>query len=386
MADFGIVVPVFNGERYIAACLDSIVAQGTDRLKCLVMDGGSTDETVAIAKAYGPPVEVVSERDEGQADAIAKGFAALDTPLIGWLNADDTFLPGALERISEARLHDREAVLFHGAVEFVDARARIFDVSEIGDLDRDRLRRGAARLLQPGSFYDRAAVARCGGVDKSFHLLMDVDLWIRLLAEGPACFVPHRLAQFRVHADAKSSQVPWRYYRETLRIASRHQSDQPVVAALMRSRQIALHFVKTALGLHRARGGDRLWTRDGVFITKEAQRLVGDGSLGGLERRRVGASSHAGTIVFSVARDLPLLARPKLGAQLVAIVDEPAVLPPRRDDVLYRRCAFFMHAGPEGVAALQERAVPSFRQGSLEDPEAWARAASLLAGSTQGQS
>src|SRR5688572_21835710 len=87
----GIVVPVFNGAEYIAEALRSITSQNYPRLEVLVMDGGSTDGTVDIVRSLNVPL--ISEKDDGQADAIDRGLRRLDCDLVGWLNADDRLLP-----------------------------------------------------------------------------------------------------------------------------------------------------------------------------------------------------------------------------------------------------------------------------------------------------
>ncbi|MGM0578883.1 MAG: glycosyltransferase family 2 protein [Myxococcota bacterium] len=238
----GVIVPNFNGARFLRECLDSVLAQ-EHPVRCLVMDGGSTDASVEILESYGDAVEWISEPDEGQADAIDKGFRRMDTDLVGWLNSDDRYLPGAVGEVVEASREDPEAVLFHGHLYRVDVNGAVIGETRSVSLDRDILRSQRGRIVQPGSFYRREAVARAGGVNPSFHLLMDLDLWIRLLGVGPAHLVDDHLAEFRVHEDAKSSQAPLRYYRETLRIGWLHERDRPIRAALRRVRGIVRHRV-----------------------------------------------------------------------------------------------------------------------------------------------
>lgn len=222
----GLVVPNYNGNQFLAECLDSILAQEGVTAEVLVMDGGSNDGSQETARAYGPRVRVVSQRDGGQADAIRRGFEQLDTELVGWLNSDDKLLPSALRQIVAAAEGAPKAVLFHGHLERVDGAGRLIEVATATPIDHEILRAGRGRTLQPGSFYRAWAVQACGGVDPSFHLLMDVDLWTRLTAFGPAKLVDASLAQFRVHAAAKSSQAPWKYYQELLRLGFKHERDR----------------------------------------------------------------------------------------------------------------------------------------------------------------
>ena len=232
----GVVVPNYNGARFLKQCVDSVLAQDYPHVRCLVMDGGSSDDSKAILQSYGSAIEFVSERDRGQSDAIQKGFDRLDTALVGWLNSDDVYLPGALSRVARAAAGNSDAVLFHGDVQRIDESGRVIGTSVSADTSYDRHRSGRGKTVQPGSFYRRWAIQACGGVDASFHLLMDVDLWIKLLRHGSAVRIPAELAQFRVHEAAKStSDSVYRYYRETMRLGWIHERDRLVRATVRRA-------------------------------------------------------------------------------------------------------------------------------------------------------
>jgi glycosyltransferase involved in cell wall biosynthesis len=251
----GIVVPNYNGARFLRGCLDSILAQDYPYLDCLVMDGASTDESLAVLAAYAGKIRVVSQPDRGQADAIDKGFRALQAELVGWLNSDDELLPGTVSKVAKLALENPDAVLFHGDVDRIDSFGHVVGKSRSRDTDYERHRSGVGRTVQPGSFYRRVAVEACGGVDPSFHLLMDVDLWIRLLRRGRAVRIPDTLGRFRVHEAAKSSSVPVvRYYRETMRLGFRHEQDRIVRAVFRRGAYIAM----THAGILLKSGRDQL--------------------------------------------------------------------------------------------------------------------------------
>lgn len=241
----GIVVPSLNGARFLRECIDSILAQHYAALTCVVRDGGSSDESIEILKSYGARIEWTSERDNGQADAIDKGFSRLDgCDLVGWLNSDDVLLPHAVDSVARAARAHPTAVLFHGDVVRIDAEGTRIGTTRSMNIDYETMRRGDGRTVQPGSFYRSWAVREVGGLDSKFHLLMDVDLWIRLLSKGPAVRIPEELAQFRVHAAAKSSAAPSRYYRETLRLGFLHERDRIVRATLRRALRIGMNYLR----------------------------------------------------------------------------------------------------------------------------------------------
>ncbi|HET9953415.1 MAG TPA: glycosyltransferase family 2 protein [Polyangiaceae bacterium] len=252
-ASIGLVIPNFNGERFLPATLESVVSQNYPRLRCILMDGGSRDSSLTIAREYQRKyrgIEIYSERDEGQADAIQKGFDRLDTELVGWLNSDDALLPGTLHRIAQARELHPDAALFYGNLELCDEFGRLFSVLRARDLDYDTLRTGRGVIAQPGSFYSRELLKQAGGVRREFWGLMDLDLWLRLLQRGEAVRLRDRVAQFRVHASAKSSELPVQYYREALRITWRYNAGQRLRALTPRVLGIPLHFARWLNGTY----------------------------------------------------------------------------------------------------------------------------------------
>src|ERR1700747_532198 len=95
-----IIVPSYNQGKYIEETLLSIFNQRIDGLQLIVMDGGSTDETVDVLKKYSDKIDFwVSERDHGQTDAINKGLKRVKADIVGWLNSDDIYLRGALKKV-----------------------------------------------------------------------------------------------------------------------------------------------------------------------------------------------------------------------------------------------------------------------------------------------
>lgn len=99
-----IVTPVFNGEEYIEKCILSIKNQKYENFEHIIMDGGSTDNTVKIAEKYlgTYPLTIVSEKDNGMYDAICKGFARASGEIYAWLNADDVYVPWAFQAMNYA--------------------------------------------------------------------------------------------------------------------------------------------------------------------------------------------------------------------------------------------------------------------------------------------
>jgi glycosyltransferase involved in cell wall biosynthesis len=194
-----VVTPCLNPGARLMRCLDSVAAQSYADVEHVVVDGGSTDGTVELLEQRG--VRFVSEPDRGQTDAIAKGFGLARGELLTWLNADDELDPSAaaLAVSSGADWVYGNCVVVEGGRRSVWAPPRRYGPREV---------EAGEMIPQPGSFFTRAALEQAGGLDMSFDLAMDIDLWIRLVDAGvPAHYVPADLAVFEIHSASKTGHV-----------------------------------------------------------------------------------------------------------------------------------------------------------------------------------
>lgn len=200
------VTPCLNpGERF-ARCLESVAAQTYSEVEHMIVDGGSTDGTVELARSRG--LQVISERDRGQTEAINKGFRLARGDVLGWLNADDVLVPGAIEAVVEALRSEPSAGWVYGECEVRRNGARELPIRPPARIGKETLDCGSV-LAQPGFFVTRGALDRVGELDESFHLTMDFDLWLRLIdAEIGAVRVPKTLAVFELHEGSKSGSTP----------------------------------------------------------------------------------------------------------------------------------------------------------------------------------
>jgi glycosyltransferase involved in cell wall biosynthesis len=120
-----IVTPSFNQGQFLEETIRSILLQGYPNLEYVIMDGGSTDDSVEIIRKYQEHLSFwVSEKDAGQSDAINKGFARCSGELLNWINSDDVLMLGALRAVAEAALGDEQAGVFVGASGRIDLPAR----------------------------------------------------------------------------------------------------------------------------------------------------------------------------------------------------------------------------------------------------------------------
>jgi glycosyltransferase involved in cell wall biosynthesis len=217
-----VVTPSFNQGRFIRATIESVLNQDYPRIEYLVMDGGSTDETVSILREYSGRIRWVSEPDRGQAHAINKGWRQSSGSIVAYLNSDDVYLPGAIARGVAALDAHPEAAAVYGEGYHVDEAGVILERYPTEPFDADRLRE-ACYICQPTVFLRRDCVERVGYLDESLRYCMDYDLWIRLARTGKVMrYTPHYFASTRLHADAKTLDQRRPAHAEILRVIYRH--------------------------------------------------------------------------------------------------------------------------------------------------------------------
>ena len=216
-----VVTPSFNQARFIRQTIESVLMQSYPRLEYLVMDGGSTDETRAILESYGDRLAWVSEPDRGQTDAINKGWRRARGTIVAYLNSDDTYLPGAIEKAVAGLGAHPEAGAVYGEGYHVDEVGRVIDRYPTEPFDMSRLA-ATCFICQPTVFVRRDIVERLGYLDGSLGYCMDYDLWIRLARIARFVYLPEYLATTRLHADAKTLAQRASVHEEILRTVHRH--------------------------------------------------------------------------------------------------------------------------------------------------------------------
>jgi hypothetical protein len=182
-----------------------VSAQTYKDVEHVIIDGGSTDGTVELARSRG--LHVVSEPDRGQTDALNKGFAIATGDYLGWLNADDSLAPVAIQRIVDTFASNPEVGWVYCDCEIRQEKGDSEIARPPAHLGPGTLDYGN-RLTQPGVFIARWALDRVGPLDEAIDLAMDYDLWLRLIDAGvPAAYVPEALAVFEVHSSSKTGSI-----------------------------------------------------------------------------------------------------------------------------------------------------------------------------------
>lgn len=200
-----IVVPSYNQGQFIGDTIDSILNQDIPGIEILVMDGGSTDQTVDVLRTYGDRIQWVSERDKGQSDAINKGMARVRGDILAYLNSDDRYVPGALRLVLDTFHKHTGADIIYGDINYIDTRGALICPVKTIDFDYGVFRYDYDFICQPASFWRRSVIDRIGMMDLDLRYHMDYDFFMRAAVAG--CRFHHLrrpLADFRFHGESKT--------------------------------------------------------------------------------------------------------------------------------------------------------------------------------------
>ncbi len=255
-----VITPSLNAAATLPAALASVRAQEYPRLEHLVIDGGSTDRTPDLLRA-APGVRFTSEPDRGLAHALNKGIAAATGDVVGELNADDVYEPGALHAVGEA-------FRAHPDVQWVTGYCRIIDGAgaeirkPVTAYKNALLRRYSLGLYlthnfisAPATFFRREALARAGGFDERYRISVDYDLQLRVARLGDPLVLRRYLASFRMVEGTLSMSGFRTQFREHAEQARRHGAGHP--ASVVLNQVLSAGIVGTYEGMRRLRATRR---------------------------------------------------------------------------------------------------------------------------------
>lgn len=212
--------------RYLEETIQSVLNQDYPNIEYIVMDAGSTDETLAILGKYRGRLEFHSGPDRGTADAINEGFSRSHGSIFAYLNADDIYLPGAISAAMHSMAADPEAGVVYGDANWVDEGGNALAPYPVRPYDA-ALFSQECFISQPAAFIRREAFELAGRMDPNLQYAYDYDLWIRISRLFPMRKLDALLAASRMHQENKTVGHRRRVLRETMRLLESHYGYVP---------------------------------------------------------------------------------------------------------------------------------------------------------------
>lgn len=211
-----IVTPSYNQGLYIEETLRSVISQREYIHEYFVLDGGSDDESVEIIERYAPWIDHwTSQKDQGQADAIKRGFEMATGDILYWLNSDDLLLPGALKRAQEVFTRLPLTDVLTGYAAAVDENTCILDMNRRPHDSPNWNRFGYLRVHQPTCFIRAETYREAGGLDPQYQCVLDTELWYRLMAATANwAHADAFMAAYRIHPEMKGQRLTELYKKE----------------------------------------------------------------------------------------------------------------------------------------------------------------------------
>lgn len=206
LPSISIITPSYQQGIFIEETIRSIVNQNYTNLEHIIIDGGSSDQSVEIIRKYEDSLSYwVSERDDGQTDAINKGFRIANSEIITWINSDDILTPGALNAIGSFFRDNPTIQVVYGDGIAIDKegkklfvrRSKVFDLEWFIRTDF---------VIQPSGFFRHSFLKQMNYLDENLHYAMDTDIFLRMALHSTPQYIPLVLSGYRIHQEAKTSE------------------------------------------------------------------------------------------------------------------------------------------------------------------------------------
>lgn len=231
-----IVTCSFQQGRFLEATIRSVLSQNYSNLEYLIIDGGSKDESVEIIRRYANQISYwVSEPDQGQTQALIKGFIRSHGEIMGWLCSDDLLLPGALSTVSDYFSAHPEVDVVYGDALWIDRQGQFIRCKREMPFSRFVMLHDHNYIAQPSTFWRRRLYESVGGLDSSFNLAMDTDLWERFSAQTKIAHIPKYLSCVRSYPEQRTLSLREKSLREDAMIRSRSQFAKSMPSPLLRT-------------------------------------------------------------------------------------------------------------------------------------------------------
>lgn len=222
-----IITPSYNQGKFIERTILSVLNQNISNLEYLIMDGGSTDETLQILKKYESKYKWISEKDNGQSHAINKGFLNTKGEIVGWLNSDDIYYENTLKTILHFFSVYPEIDIVYGEANHIDENDLIINKYPTEAWNVDQLK-NICYLCQPAVFFRRKILEKHGYLNENLHFCMDYEFWLRLADKNVKFyFLDEILAGSRLHPNTKTLGSRIQVHKEIIKVFKKRYKKIP---------------------------------------------------------------------------------------------------------------------------------------------------------------
>lgn len=221
-----VITPSYNMAGFLPATIESVLSQDYGKIEYIVIDGGSSDGTTDVLHRYDGRLQYTSSPDRGPSDAIHRGFERATGDILAWLNADDTYEPGAVRAAVEYMTIHPEVDVAYGEGFWMDEAAGRIGPYPTMPFDALALQTECF-ICQPAAFIRSEAYRKCN-LDPGLQLSFDYDLWIRMAAQNCRFgYIPRHLANARMHRHCKTLEQRKPVYETSMRLLRRHYGYVP---------------------------------------------------------------------------------------------------------------------------------------------------------------
>jgi len=225
-----VVTPSYNQISFIGRTIESVINQTYPNVEHVIVDGGSRDGTLELLKNYEDKYNMrwISEPDQGQSQAINKGFRMSEGEIIGWVNSDDTLEPDAAERAVNYISINSNVDWVFGDCLVIDENDQILFRQTSQKFDLKKLITEKQYIFQPTVFFNERILKEIGFIDERLHFTMDYDFFIRLGLSYQSRYIPHVMASRRIHSDAKTVKADVAFEEEAIKTLKKVFKDNRV--------------------------------------------------------------------------------------------------------------------------------------------------------------
>jgi glycosyltransferase involved in cell wall biosynthesis len=220
-----IVTPSFNQGCFIEETIKSIISQNYNNFEYIIVDGASKDNTIDVLERYNGHNKIkniIIEKDNGQTDALIKGFNLCSGKIFGWVNSDDMLTKNALEIVANNFINRAHIDILVGNVMWINKTGQEIGVWPRKILSNDDWYHMPQVNGQPSTFFTKRVFDEVGGLDRTLDYSMDYDLFMRFATHGcNFCYIDDILSYFRVHDNSKTTQtisLPYKQWKEDFRV------------------------------------------------------------------------------------------------------------------------------------------------------------------------